>query len=140
MAPLVSRNLFDPVVFDGGNIEKPRSFQSNIANKIDLLHGAGADIRVSTVEALAIGELIIVGFDDATSYATMRAKLFTEGSLVVKDLNANSVSSGRSFTYANAYMNDIGINEGYARVGEFFAQWILRAPDGITDPLTIGSF
>lgn len=135
----INRNLIDPATFDGVNIGGPRGFQQDTLRQ-DLQHSTGADQRLSDTEALAVGDLVVVTFDDAASYAPLRAKQNAEGVLLVKSLNVNSQTAGVQFSIANARLLGVGINAGHGRPAEFVATFVVRAPGGQADPITVTNF
>lgn len=135
----LSRNIVDPITFDGVNMGKPRSFQQDTLRN-DLQHSTGADTRLSDTEALAVGDLVVVGFDDAASYGPMRAKQNAEGTLLAKILNVNSQINGVQISVANARLLGVGINAGHGRAAEFTATFVVRAPDGQSEPITVTNF
>ena len=135
----IQRHIQDPVTFDGVNILKPRSFQQDTLRQ-DLQHSSGADERISDTEALAVGDLVVIGYDDAAVITLLRAKLNVEGILVVKLLNVNSSTAGTQLSIANARLIGNGISAGHARPGEFTATFVVREPDGQGDPITITTF
>lgn len=135
----LSRNIVDPITFAGVNISKPRSFQQDTLRQ-DLQHSTGADTRISDTEALAVGDLVVVGYDDAAVISLLRAKLNVEGTLLVKILNVNSTGSGVQLSIANARLIGNGINAGHARTGEFTATFVVREPTGQGDPITVTLF
>ncbi len=135
----LSRNIVDPVTFAGVNIAKPRSFQQDTLRQ-DLQHSTGADTRLSDTDAVAVGDLVVIGFDDAASYGPLRAKQNVEGTLLVKILNVNSTTAGVQVSIANARLLGVGINAGHGRPAEFVATFVVRAPDGQAEPITVTNF
>lgn len=135
----ISRNIVDPVTFGATNIAKPRSFQQDTLRQ-DLQHSTGADQRISDTEALAVGDLVVIGYDDAASYSALRARVNQEDTLTVKSLNVNSQTAGIQFVIANARLLGVGVNAGHARPMELTATFVVRAPDGQADPITVTPF
>ena len=121
-----------------GNIDllKPRSHDFNL-QRIDLIHGAGADVWMTTIHAEGKFWHVVCGFDDANSVAALAAAVDTQADLVVKDLNTGSRVAGRQWTWSKASMMDVSGAERFAAVGEFAAVFFIPSVDGAVSPLAI---